>query len=138
MVTGNGTSSSWDHQSLPCWLYTVVSRQTLPQLPTAPAASTCCPCAGTGWQRQRACNCPSPPLWPQGSVRSHKKLSCFKLCFHWSQRQGQLCSEDGEGFSQPELLEGEENREGQGQNLLQFNVQCRRDHQGVPGMQETA
>lgn len=51
MVTGNGTCSSWDHHSLPCWLYTVVSTQTLPQLPTAPAASTCCPCAGTGWQR---------------------------------------------------------------------------------------
>lgn len=43
MVTGNGTCSSWDHQSLPCWLYTVVSTQTLPQLPTAPAASTFVP-----------------------------------------------------------------------------------------------
>lgn len=29
MVTGNGTRSSWHHQSLPCWLDTVVSRQTL-------------------------------------------------------------------------------------------------------------
>lgn len=32
MVTGNGTCSSWHHQSLPCWLDTVVSRQTLPWL----------------------------------------------------------------------------------------------------------
>ena len=47
-----------------------------------------------------ACNRPFPPLWPHGSVRSYKKLSFFKLCFHWRQMQGQPCSEDGEGHSE--------------------------------------
>lgn len=102
---------------------------------TTAANSSCCfYLLSLCWHRlaetQRACNCPSPPLWPQESVRSYKKLSFFKLCFHWRQRQGQPCSEDGEGLSQPEMLEGEENREGQGQNLLQFKEQCRRDHRG--------
>lgn len=42
MVTANGTCSSWDNQSLPCWLYIVVSthyhscQQLLLLLPVVP------------------------------------------------------------------------------------------------------
>lgn len=52
--------------------------------------------------------------------------------------QGQPCSEGWRGtFREPELLEGEENKEDQGQNLLQFKEQHRRNYQGFPSIQET-
>lgn len=134
MVTGNGTCSSWHHQSLPCWLYTVVSTQTLPWLPTAPAASTCCPCAGTGWQRHNEpATALSPSLWPRGSVRSYKKLSF-------------LIGGRGKASHAVRMVRASHSQscwrvrktEDQGQNLLQFEEQCRRDHEGVPSTQKTA
>lgn len=81
MVTGNGTCSSWDHQSLPCWLYTVVSTQTLPQLPTAPAASTSCPCAGTGWQRHKGLQLPFATSVAPGISKKLQKAVSFQSLF---------------------------------------------------------